>query len=219
MPKYKLVCFDVDGTLVDGIKTSWQLFHEHFKTPSHIREDTKNRFFSGKITYREWAEHDIMLWKQAGATRKEFLSALKGTRLMEGAMDTLKELKKSGIKLAIISGSLSIILEKLIPGYRNMFDDVFISSIHFDEGGSISGIDATEYDIEGKSIALKLIAKRENLSLDECAFVGDFLNDIWVMKDAGLGIAFNCDHDEVRSAANVVIKKKDLREILPYILQ
>ena len=42
MPKYKLVCFDVDGTLVDNITFSWQLFHDYFQTDRHKREDAKN---------------------------------------------------------------------------------------------------------------------------------------------------------------------------------
>ena len=218
MPKYKLVCFDVDGTLVDGIKTSWQLFHDHFQSDRHRREDGKRRFFNREITYKQWAEHDIMLWKEKNVKKKDFEKAMKNMALMEGAMDTLKTLKDSGIKLAIISGSLNIILEKLIPNYKEFFDDIFISKIYFDDDGEISEMEATEYDIEGKAVALKLIAAREKIDLKECVFVGDYLNDIQIMKEVGLGIAFNCDHKEVKDAADVVIKKKDLREILKYII-
>ncbi len=30
--KYKLVCFDLDGTIVDDTVFIWQTLHEHFKT-------------------------------------------------------------------------------------------------------------------------------------------------------------------------------------------
>ena len=138
---------------------------------------------------------------------------------MEGALDTLDELKKNGIKLAIISGSLSIILEKFIPDYNEYFDDVYLSWIKFDENGSISEVKATEFDMEKKADALKQIAEREKISLKECVFVGDFLNDMKIIKEAGLGIAFNCEHDELKKAADVVIEKKDLREVLRHILK
>ena len=36
--KYKLVCFDVDGTLIDNITFSWQLFHDYFKTNMGFRK-------------------------------------------------------------------------------------------------------------------------------------------------------------------------------------
>ena len=218
MPKYKLVCFDVDGTLIDNVKFSWQIFHDYFQTDRHRREDAKNRFFNGQITYKEWAEHDINLWKERGAKKSEFFKAIGHLRLMEGAMETLKELKKNGIKLAIISGSLNILLEKFIPDYEEFFDDVFLSRIYFDGDGSISKIEATEYDLDGKALALRKIAEREGISLKECVFIGDYLNDLKIIQEAGLGIAFNCEHEELKRVADVVIEKKDLREILKYIL-
>lgn len=218
MPKYKLVCFDVDGTLIDNVKFSWQIFHDHFQTDRHRREDAKNRFFNGQITYKEWAEHDINLWKERNAKKPEFFRAIGHLKLMEGAMETLAELKKRGVKLAIISGSLNILLEKFIPDYEEFFDDVFLSRIYFDEDGSISKIEATEYDLDGKTMALRKIADREGISLKECVFVGDYLNDFKIIQEAGLGIAFNCQHDELKKVADVVIDKKDLREVLRYIL-
>ena len=137
---------------------------------------------------------------------------------MDGALETLKELRKNKIKLAIISGSLNIVLEKFIPNYQEFFDDVFLSRIYFDENGCINKVEATEFDMDGKALALKKIAQREKINLEECAFVGDYLNDMKIMQEAGLGIAFNCEHEELKQVADVVIEKKDLREILKYIL-
>ena len=220
MPKYKMVCFDVDGTLVDNLTFSWQIFHDYFQTDRHRREDAKNKFFNGEITYKQWAEHDIGLWKERNAKKNDFFDAIShnNLKLMEGAIETLSALKKNGIKLAIISGSLNLLLEKFIPDYEKFFDDVFLSRIYFDENGNISKVDATEFDMDGKALALRKIAEREKISLKECVFVGDYLNDLKIIKEAGLGIAFNCNYDELKKAADVVIEKKDLREILKYIL-
>lgn len=218
MPKYKLVCFDVDGTLIDNVKFSWQVFHDYFQTDWHRREDAKNKFFNGEITYLQWAEHDINLWKEKNAKKEDFFKAIENLKLMEGAIETLRELKKNGLKLCIVSGSLNIILEKFIPNYSEFFDDVFLSRIYFDENGGISSIEATEFDMDAKAMALKMIAERERISLKECVFVGDYLNDMKIMQESGLGIAFNCSHDELRKIADVCIDKKDLREILKFIL-
>jgi HAD superfamily PSPase-like hydrolase len=223
MPKYKLVCFDLDGTLIDfppnNLKFSWQVFHDYFQTDKHRREDAKNKFFNGNISYLEWAEHDIGMWKELGAKKADFLRALEPLSLMNGALETLQELKKNGLKLAVISGSINVLLEKFIPNYNDIFDDVFLSKIHFDEKGNITKIEATEFDMIKKADALKQVAKRENISLKECVFIGDYLNDVKVVQEAGLGIAFNTDEEELKAVANVVIEKKDLREVLGYILK
>ena len=131
MPKYRLVCFDVDGTLIDNVKFSWQVFHDYFKTDREKREKARNDFFNGSISYLQWAEHDIGMWKEKGAKKYEFLEALNGLKLMEGALETIHELKKHGLKLAIISGSLNILLEKFIPNYNKLFDDIFFIKIFF----------------------------------------------------------------------------------------
>ena len=219
MSKYKLVCFDVDGTLIDNVKFSWQVFHDYFQTDEDIREEAKNAFLNGKISYKNWADHDINMWKEKNAKKDDFFKAIEHLKLMNGAMETLQELKKNGLKLAIISGSLNVVLEKFIPNYNKIFDDVFLSKIYFDENGNIVKVEATEFDMDKKAEALKKIAEREKIKLEECVFIGDFLNDRKVMQEAGLGIAFNCQHDKLKQIADVVIEKKDLREVLKYILQ
>ncbi len=52
----------------------------------------------------------------------------------------------------------------------------------------------------------------------DCAVVGDSSYDIPMFKKAGLSIAFNSDENRVRKAADIVVNKKDLREILPHLM-
>jgi phosphoserine phosphatase len=217
--KFKLVCFDVDGTLVDNIEYSWQLFHDHFKIDKDKRDEAKRKFYNKEISYLEWANHDIGLWVEKGVKKKDFFEAMEhsGINLMEGALEAITELKKRGIKLAIISGSINVILDFLLPNYEEIFDDIFLSRLHFDHKGNIDKIQATEFDMARKADALKQIAERENLKLEECVFIGDHHNDIEISKEAGLAIAFDCKDPGLKKVADVVIEKKDLREILNYI--
>ncbi len=215
--KYKLVCFDIDGTLIDNVVYSWELFHDYLKTDKKERIKARDLFFEGKITYKEWALHDINLWKEKGAKKQDLIKAIKHLKLMNGALETIDELKKKGLKLAVISGSVNIIPETLIPNFNQIFDDIFINKLHFDKDGNIVDVEVTEFDMDEKPVALKKIVKRENLELKECVFIGDHLNDLKIIQEAGLGIAFDPKDDKLREVADVVIEKKDLREMLKYI--
>ena len=178
----------------------------------------KNKYYKGEISYLEWAEHDIGMWIEKGVTKKDFKKAMKSIKLMKGALETIKELKKHNIKLAIISGSLDIILEHLIPNYKELFDDVFLSKLIFNKQGKLVRAIPTEFDMIKKAEALKIIAKRENLDLKQTVHIGDHHNDVEIAKIAGLSIAFDCKDEELRKVADIEIKNKDLRETLKHIL-
>ncbi|NIP40446.1 MAG: HAD-IB family phosphatase [Candidatus Aenigmarchaeota archaeon] len=216
--KYRLVVFDVDGTLVDNIEFIWVTLHESFglqNDPERIR--AKEDFLSGKITYQQWADIDMKLLKDHGADRKSMLKALEKAELMSGTIETLKTLKEMGIKTAIISGSIDFLLEKLIPDYDEFFDYVFLNRIHFDRKGKIEGMKVTEFYLEHKKTGLLEICKKEEISPKEAMFVGDQENDIHIAEAAGFSIAFNSNSEKLKEVSNVTINKKDLRKILEYL--
>jgi len=216
--KHKLVVFDLDGTIIDETLFIWKTIHEHFKTDnSKSRLKAMKRFYNGDISYEQWAQNDIDLWKEMGATKKEIMKSISSLKLMPGTRETLTELKKRGHKLAIISGSLNIALEKVLPDYKKFFDYVFLNRIFFDNKGHITTMEATKYDIEHKLTGLKHIAEKEGLTLKDCVFIGDSDYDRFIAEKAGFSIAFNCSSDKLAEISDVVIKKKDLRKILKYI--
>jgi HAD superfamily phosphoserine phosphatase-like hydrolase len=215
--KYKLVAFDLDGTVVDGTDSIWATILEYLGLQNHPqRHENRRRFFAGEIDYAGWAQVDLRMMKKHGANREKIMKAIEGVRLMKGAMETLESLKREGAKLAVVSGSLQIVLEKLIPDYERIFDYVYVNRIYFKRDGSIDRIDA-KHDFLDKSKSLIEMCKAEGIEPKDCAFVGDQYNDVDIAKLAGFAIAFNSKSKKLEDVCDVTIRKKDLREILKHL--
>jgi HAD superfamily phosphoserine phosphatase-like hydrolase len=212
-----LVCFDVDGTLVKHPenKVIWQVLNQRFLGDDSVNIQRFQAYRSGEITYAQWVDLDVGEWQKLGVTRDQVVDAIGELRLVEGARETLDVLQERGYKLAVISGTLDIGLDTLFPDHP--FDDVFCNRIEFGDDGFISGWQATPYDMEGKARALRMIADREELPLERCAFVGDHHNDLDAARAAGLAIAFDPKSPELIEAADAVVRSHDLQDILPFL--
>lgn len=214
--KFDLVAFDVDGTLVDDTVFVWQTLHDYFCTDPASRQHAFNSYMTGQSTYAEWFAHDMKLLIEAGAMRDSMLSAINGMKLTKGAIETLEALRRRGVKLAILSGSLDIVVEKF--GLAPYFDDIYINRIKFDEFGRVSSWKPTAYDVHDKGAGLREIASKHSISMERTAFVGDNFNDIEAARAAGFSIAFNCKSEELARVASVVVPGGDLQAILPFLL-
>lgn len=213
----KLICFDVDGTLIDdgdGQLNIWKQIHRRFGVSDEENDRRFEQFRRGEITYTEWVDIDVGGWQAGGVTRDMILSVVAELQLMRGARETAFELVRRGYRLCVISGSIEIGLENLFPDHP--FRPVFINRIFFSPDGRISGWQATPFDLEEKSLALRRVAEEEGLSVKECAFVGDNYNDVDVAAIAGFSIAFNSKSKDLDAVASEVICEKDLSRILPY---
>jgi phosphoserine phosphatase len=59
---------------------------------------------------------------------------------------------------------------------------------------------------------------REGVPLSRVAFVGDSANDVWIAEESGLAVAFNPKSTELERVADVIVRSRDLRHILPHLL-
>jgi HAD superfamily phosphoserine phosphatase-like hydrolase len=213
--RFPLVCFDLDGTLVDDTVYIWKTLHEAFETDEAARQQAHDDFFGGIISYRDWFEHDLKLLSLAGATRQRMEELLSTLKPMDGAHEVLAELQGRGHKVAIISGSLDIVVDHIFG--QHSFDHVLINKLHFTSEGFIDGGEPTPYDLAGKAEGLRELARREGLTPEQVAFVGDNENDIWIAQAAGRAIAFNCKSDKLRQLCHVEVRAKDLRQVLEHL--
>ncbi len=116
-----------------------------------------------------------------------------------------------------ISGTLDLMLDTVFPDHP--FDEVYANHIGFDDDGRISHWRATPFDMTGKARLLRSIALREGVRLEQCAFVGDSTNDVWIAREAGFTLALNPKSDELEREADAVVRTDDLRDVLPHLLK
>ena len=115
-------------------------------------------------------------------------------RAMRGEID----LKRYGLKIAILSGGFTYFGEYLQKRWG--IDYVYANELEIDEEGKLTGNYVGEI-VDGKRKAelLKLIAQVEKVDIAQTIAVGDGANDLPMLGEAGLGIAF---HAKPRVVAN-----------------
>ena len=110
----------------------------------------------------------------------------------------MKVLKTCGYKIAILSGGFTYFGEYLRQRFG--FDYVYANELEIDDNGKLTGRYVGEI-VDGKRKAelLRLIAQVEHVNLAQTIAVGDGANDLPMISEAGLGIAF---HAKPRVVAN-----------------
>lgn len=213
--RIRVVCFDVDGTLVEHPegKTVWQLINERYVGGEEVNRQRLQAFRSGAMTYGEWVDLDLGDWVAAGVGWSQITQTiLQNLTLVAGARETVESLRAAGYRLAVISGTINLTLDLLLEGFP--FDRCYTNQVWFDDQGGIAGWKATPYDGPGKAVALDEFAAACGCSPTECAFVGDHWNDLAALRRAGLGIAFRPKDEDVRRAADRVIESGPLTGLL-----
>jgi phosphoserine phosphatase len=209
--KIRLVVFDVDGTLTTHNSIWWRL-HELFNTET-LGKVYYDQYFAGEIDYDTWADLDAGLWK--GQSLQVVMDAVERTEIVDGASETVSELERNGIEVAILSGGLDILANSI--GARLGIDYILTNRL-LHNNGILTGEVVTLVGWGEKVRAIEQICDHFGVALEETAFVGDGRNDISVLKVVGLPIAFNPEHKEVEEVASVTIRDSDLTAILPYVI-
>jgi phosphoserine phosphatase len=211
---FDLVAFDMDGVLVD-YSSCWTWVHHHFGVDN---EPALLSFVEGKIDDREFMRRDIALWRD-----KNPKLDLEGLRCIleplpfnEGIKETVAALKERGIKTVIVSGGMDIVAEKIAERYG--FDDFIANGVESDDAGQLTGEGILRVELLNKKLALDALLSKYSVRPERAACVGDSFIDIPMFKTCGMSIAFNPMDQRVCDNATYVVRNRNLRAVLPFIL-
>ena len=189
----RLICFDMDSTLIQT-----ECIDELAKCAG-VGDKVKaitERAMRGEIDFKESFTERVALLKGLDASIMEDIA--KRLPITEGVPRLMKVLKTCGYKIAILSGGFTYFGEYLQRQFG--FDYVYANELEVGEDGKLTGRYVGDIvDGRRKAVLLKLIAQVEHVDLDQTIAVGDGANDLPMLTEAGLGIAF---HAKPRVAAN-----------------
>lgn len=189
----RLICFDMDSTLIQT-EVIDELARRHgvYDQVSAITESAMR----GEIDFKESFTKRCKLLK--GLDVSVMRDIAENLPFTEGVDRLMYVLKKYGYKIAILSGGFTFFGEYIQRKYG--IDYVYANELEVDETGHLTGNYVGEI-VDGKRKAelLRLIAQVEKVDLQQTIAVGDGANDLPMLAEAGLGIAF---HAKPRVVAN-----------------
>jgi len=227
---YKLVVFDLDGTLIRGnaFQFSWEAIWSELNISPRIQAEIKREYRRRAAdaataeeridAYDDWCQAAVKMYREHHLTRDQVRGITSSMHLTKNCRKAMAALRKAGVAIAIVSGGVNTFLEDVFPDFREYVDFVYINELTFDDSGVIDGVISTAYDFQGKAEALEELCIRIACSSAEAVFVGDRFNDEPVLLRAGRGIAYPPNDDQARDAAEVVVRDDDLMKVLPHIL-
>lgn len=205
----RLVFFDMDSTLVDmEIIDEMARSAGVFKEVSRITEKARR----GDLDFEEALLQRVALLK--GLRLEEMEKIRNGMRLSEGAEELVTILKRLGYKLVLVSGGFSYFADFLKE--RLGLDSAFANQLEIKNSALTGRILGRIVDNAYKAKIVNLVASEEGVLLDQTVAIGDGANDMLMLGQAGLGIAYNAKR-ALERAANMSLGRARLKNIL-YIL-
>lgn len=189
----RLICFDMDSTLIQT--ECIDELADRAGVGAEVRAITESAMH-GEIDFKESFTRRVALLKGLDSSILEDIATK--MPITEGVDRLMFVLKSCGYKIAILSGGFTYFGEYLQRKYG--IDYVYANELEIDEDGKLTGRYKGEIvDGHRKAELLKLIAQVEKVNLAQTIAVGDGANDLPMLSEAGLGIAF---HAKPRVVAN-----------------
>ena len=189
----RLICFDMDSTLIQTECI------DELAVKAGVGDQVKaitESAMRGEIDFKESFTRRVALLK--GLDVNVMKEIAENLPITEGADRLMEVLKRCGYKIAILSGGFTFFGEYLQRRWG--IDYVYANELEIDEKGKLTGNYVGEIvDGHRKAELLRLIAQVEKVNLAQTIAVGDGANDLPMISEAGLGIAF---HAKPRVVAN-----------------
>lgn len=189
----RLICFDMDSTLIQTECI------DELAIRAGVGDEVKEitaRAMRGEIDFKQSFTERVALLK--GLDVNVMKDIAENLPITEGADRLMSVLKRYGYKIAILSGGFTYFGEYLQKRWG--VDYVYANELEIDNEGKLTGRYTGDIvDGQRKRELLRIIAQVEKVNIAQTIAVGDGANDLPMLTESGLGIAF---HAKPRVVAN-----------------
>ncbi len=201
---WRLVTFDVDGTLTRG--HGWRPIAAAFgRLPEY---DASNRRFLARASGED--EHLADLLNIAtGHTTSEVGAIVDATPTLAGIAEGVRTLHALGARVALLTHNPRYVTDRYLARFG--FDDCEGVDAQDIVAGRIGPAEGVRAD---KRLGLRRLLDRAATDARHAVHVGDGWADIPVFRTVGGAVALNSALPEVNAAADLRLTADDLREVV-----
>ncbi len=202
----RLVVMDVDSTLVSG--EAIDLLAARAGCAAKVAELTAATM-RGELDFAAALRERVALLAGLDASVLDEVRA--ELQLAPGARTLVRTLRRLGYRCGIVSGGFTQFTDVLAAGLG--LDYAAANTLEIADGKLTGQVTGPIIDRAGKATALRDFAASCGVPLSQTVAVGDGANDLDMIAEAGLGIAFNAK-PAVRDAADASLSVPHLDAIL-----
>lgn len=211
MSKIKLVCFDLDDTLITEIHSVMFLSKIHGKLLELQKiEEAEEK---GDINWIEadYQKAELVEGLHIDEIKINFNNVIKPIKKIRKTIETLHN---NGIKTILITAGP---IQVAKTASETWGIEEFYGSDYEVKNGYFTGRITEHLGDKGKLRYLKECCQSNNVKPEECIAIGDGASDIPLFEFCGTSIALNYT-DSVIGKATYYVKTDDLSKILEYII-
>jgi len=186
----KTIIFDFDGTLTKKSNEIWRNIWAKLDALD-VDDMLYNKFSNGEIDYAGWCKEIEIEYKKRNFSTKILDELINNIEMMENLETSLKELKKEGYDLRILSGGIDYVIKSLLKDNIKYFSDIKSTKFVFDDNGYLDQLIDTDSDEEGKGRYVANYIKETKCDPRDIIFVGNGHNDRFVSSTGCTTICIN----------------------------